>query len=110
MTSEDLTMTILAPASFTSPPSVLSLNSSPSSPISPFLGLPEVAGKYSSHAHGSTMQKSSAVAPSLENKSDVHGETKLVPFNEQASPVSDAMSTSGFGCTHLWLHSRVPLG
>lgn len=110
LTSEDLTMTILAPASFTSPPSVLSLNSSPSSPISPFLGLSEVAGKYSSHAHGSTMQKLSAVAPSLENKSDVHGETKLVPFNEQASPVSDAMSTSGFGCTHLWLHSRVPLG
>ncbi|KAI6686471.1 hypothetical protein NL676_032384 [Syzygium grande] len=110
LTSEDLTMTILAPASFTSPPSVLSLNSSPTSPISPFLGLSEVAGKYSSHAHGSTVQKSSVVAPSLENKSDVHGETKLVSLNEQASPVSDAISTSGFGCTHLWLHSRVPLG
>ncbi|KAF8040538.1 hypothetical protein BT93_B2692 [Corymbia citriodora subsp. variegata] len=110
LTSEDLTMTILAPASFSSPPSVLSLNSSPSSPISPFLGLSEVAGKYTSHTHGSTMQKSSVVAPSLENKSDVHGETKLVSFNEQASPVSDAISTSSFGCTHLWLHSRVPLG
>ncbi|KAI3433073.1 uncharacterized protein J3R85_007267 [Psidium guajava] len=110
LTSEDLTMTILAPASFTSPPSVLSLNSSPSSPISPFLGLSEVAGKYSSHTHGSTMQKSGVVAPSLETKSEIHGETKLVSFSEQASPVSDAISTSGFGCTHLWLHSRVPLG
>ncbi|CAH9093029.1 unnamed protein product [Cuscuta europaea] len=38
LTSEDLTMTVMAPASFTSPPSVLSLSSSPTSPLSSFLG------------------------------------------------------------------------
>ncbi|VFQ66714.1 unnamed protein product [Cuscuta campestris] len=37
LTSEDLTMTVLAPASLTSPPSLMSL-SSPTSPASPFFG------------------------------------------------------------------------
>ncbi|GMG98541.1 hypothetical protein Nepgr_000381 [Nepenthes gracilis] len=38
LTSEDLTLTILAPTFITSPPSVVSLNSSPSTPESPFVG------------------------------------------------------------------------
>ncbi|VFQ95229.1 unnamed protein product [Cuscuta campestris] len=43
LTSEDLTMTVRAPSSFTSPPSVLSLSSSPTSPLSPFLGSSELS-------------------------------------------------------------------
>ncbi|XP_061975458.1 uncharacterized protein LOC133697110 isoform X2 [Populus nigra] len=44
LTSEDLTLTVLAPASFTSPPSVGSLSSSPTTPMSSFVGLPESTG------------------------------------------------------------------
>ncbi|PKI55986.1 hypothetical protein CRG98_023614 [Punica granatum] len=102
MTSEDLTMTILAPASFTSPPSIVSLNSSPTSPISPVMGLTEFNGKL-----GSSMQK----PPAAENqKKNASGELRSVSVNEQGSPMSDAILNTDLGCTHLWLQSRVPLG
>ncbi|KAL9325400.1 hypothetical protein ACSQ67_006045 [Phaseolus vulgaris] len=73
LTSEDLTLTVLAPASFTSPPSVVSL-SSPTSPNSPFIGFTEFLGRIN------------------------------VSMND------DVIPSSGLSCTHLWLHSRVPLG
>ncbi|KAI7979564.1 hypothetical protein LOK49_Contig304G00001 [Camellia lanceoleosa] len=53
--SEDLTLTVLAPTSFTSPPSVLSLNSAPSTPMSPFVGHFESSGKGSGERRISSM-------------------------------------------------------
>ncbi|KAK4784689.1 hypothetical protein SAY86_019057 [Trapa natans] len=97
MTSEDLTMTILAPASFTSPPSVVSLNSSPTSPISPLMGITKFSGKL-----GNLMQK--PLSAEKQKKTVQNG------INDEGSPVSDAILSADQNCTHLWLQSRVPLG
>lgn len=111
LTSEDLTMTVFAPASFMSPPSVVSLNSSPTSPMSPFIGSSETAGKTSGDRHGTAVQKLSSV--SLELESQIHsgegGPRSVIP-NEQAFAISDVLPRGDLGCTHLWLQSRVPLG
>lgn len=95
LTSEDLTLTILAPASVTSPPSVLSLNSAPSSPMSPFAGF-------------ATTQKLSTVSCVAENQKQ--NAAQSLPFAEQAVPIADVIPTTALSCTHLWLQSRVPLG
>lgn len=111
LTSEDLTLTVLAPASFTSPPSVVSLNSSPTSPMSPFVSFAEFTGITNGDKRSSTVQRqSSAPVASGNQKHNVNGGARSVSFNELASPVSDAIPISGLGCTHLWLQSRVPLG
>ncbi|XP_061990855.1 uncharacterized protein LOC133709209 isoform X1 [Rosa rugosa] len=103
LTTEDLSLTVLAPASFTSPPSVVSLNSSPSSPMSPFVGFPGFTGRTTAERHNSTMQRLNSAPSILKNQ-------KQASSNEQASPVSDVVPSAGLGCTHLWLQSRVPLG
>ncbi|XP_050374315.1 uncharacterized protein LOC126791863 [Argentina anserina] len=102
LTSEDLSLTVLAPASFTSPPSVVSLNSSPTSPMSPFVGFPGFTGRTTAGRHNS-------IIPRLNSAPSLLATQKQSSFKEQASPVSDVPST-GLGCTHLWLQSRVPLG
>ncbi|CAL5196937.1 unnamed protein product [Lathyrus oleraceus] len=80
LTSEDLTLTVLAPASFISPPSVVSL-SSPATPSSPFIGFTEFLGRINDDGRPQTVSKNDDVIPN-----------------------------SGMSCTHLWLQSRVPLG
>lgn len=97
LTSEDLTLTVLAPASFTSPPSVGSLSSSPTTPMSSFVGLPESTGIITSEKYFSAVQAVTSVTTTSE-------------IIEQSSPISDVISSTGLGCTHLWLQSRVPLG
>lgn len=99
MTSEDLTMTVLAPASFTSPPSVLPLNNSPSSPLSQFIASSELAEKGRS-------DRQVAVVNTINSAPLTKGEK----INEQSVPISEVLPTSDLGCTHLWLQSRVPLG
>lgn len=111
LTSEDLTLTVLAPASFTSPPSVVSLNSSPSTPLSPFVGFSEFTGKASSEKRGSTTQRlSSAPLMSESQRQNGDGRAHFASFNDQGAPVSDVIPSTGLGCSHLWLQSRVPLG
>ncbi|XP_047307688.1 uncharacterized protein LOC124911273 [Impatiens glandulifera] len=83
LSSEDLTITVHAPASFTSPPTVVSINSCPSTPMSPFIGHFDPSGRL--RKNGET---------------DPHS----VALNENGIPSTDS------SCTHLWLHSRVPLG
>ncbi|GAB4859606.1 hypothetical protein Ancab_011080 [Ancistrocladus abbreviatus] len=97
LTSEDLILTILAPTSFTSPPSVVSLNSSqPSSPMSPFVGF-------------STTGRLSSIPLLVENqKQDENFGARSISFDEQA--ISDVIPTTALACNHLWLQSRVPLG
>ncbi|KAH9605113.1 hypothetical protein KSS87_013479, partial [Heliosperma pusillum] len=87
-TSEDLNLTILAPGSFARPP-MLSPNSPPLSPISPFAF--------------ATTQKLSSVPRVIENHKRNDTQSQL------AVPVVHAPTTS-LNCTHSWLHSRIPLG
>ncbi|XVE85933.1 hypothetical protein DITRI_Ditri17bG0131600 [Diplodiscus trichospermus] len=111
LTPEDLTMTVRAPASFTSPPSVVSLNSSPTSPMSAFVGFSELAGKASSVSHSSAVHKLSSMPIKSENlKHNGYTGARFTSFSEQLTPIADFIPTSGLGCTHLWLQSRVPLG
>lgn len=107
LTSEDLTLTVLAPASFSSPPSVVSLNSAPATPMSP------ITGKVSGERRGNAMQRLSSVPVVSENKKSNGGGDgggRSVSFNDQALPMSDFIPSTGLGCSHLWLQSRVPLG
>ncbi|KMT07138.1 hypothetical protein BVRB_6g154660 [Beta vulgaris subsp. vulgaris] len=94
LTSEDLTLTILAPASFTPPPSVLSLNSTPSSPMSPFGGF-------------ATTQISTVTRLS---ENQIQSAPQSLSSDQKAVPVADVIPTTALSCTHLWLHSRIPLG
>ncbi|XP_020223685.1 uncharacterized protein LOC109805847 isoform X2 [Cajanus cajan] len=103
LTSEDLTLTVLAPASFTSPPSVVSL-SSPTSPI-PFIGFTEFLGRLNGEKHSGASQGGSFTSLIKENENQ----------NDDVRPQSvsmndDLIPSSGLSCTHLWLQSRVPLG
>ncbi|KAG6735408.1 hypothetical protein POTOM_061987 [Populus tomentosa] len=45
-----------------------------------------------------------------EMKWNSDGGVQSVSFIEQSSSISDVISSTGLGCTHLWLQSRVPLG
>lgn len=92
MTSEDLTLTVLAPASFTSPPSVVSLSNSPLSPVSDSIEL--ASDRRADVFYGHKMEDSS----------------QSVSGNEQTVPMSDVVQNTDMGCSHLWLQSRVPLG
>ncbi|KAL8204295.1 hypothetical protein R6Q57_009918 [Mikania cordata] len=80
LTSEDLTLTVLAPASFSCLPSVVSINSAPASPTD--------------------ADSRQAMTPSDHTGS----------LNEHTISITDVLPTSDLGCTHLWLQSRVPLG
>ncbi|KAL8150190.1 hypothetical protein V2J09_019998 [Rumex salicifolius] len=98
LTLEDLTLTVLAPSSITSPRSVVTLNSNPSSPTSPFVGF-------------STTQRLSSLPLLVETqKEDGNSGFKSVSFDEQRVPISDVIPATALGCNHLWLQSRVPLG
>ncbi|MBA0744023.1 hypothetical protein Gogos_006665 [Gossypium gossypioides] len=111
LTPEDLTMTVLAPASFTSPPSVVSLNSYPTTPLSPFIGFSDLAGKASSERPNSAVKRFSSMPTVSENqKQNGDARTRFTSSNEQLTTISNFIPTSYWGCTHLWLQSRVPLG
>ncbi|KAL7091488.1 hypothetical protein ACP275_12G109300 [Erythranthe tilingii] len=104
MTSENLTLTVLAPASFTSPPSVVPLSSSPSSPSSPFSSSAELAEGVHSDRQGAVLHGLSPVA--LDQGFKVEDGS----INDRTVPMADVVPNSDLGCTHLWLQSRVPLG
>ncbi|KAI5679085.1 hypothetical protein M9H77_10035 [Catharanthus roseus] len=108
LTSEDLTLTVLAPASFTSPPSVLSLSSSPSSPASPFINVSELPAAVSGNRQVIVGQRISS--SSIDQGAEEEVGFRSVSLNDQAIPISDVLPTCDSGCTHLWLQSRVPLG
>ncbi|XP_068643350.1 uncharacterized protein [Aristolochia californica] len=104
LTSDDLTLTVLAPASLNPPPSVVSLNSAPSTPVSPFTGFPEIIGPISG------MQRLTSLPVVPENKKENAVGGRSVSLNEQTISASDVIPSEGLGCTHLWLQSTVPLG
>uniref|UniRef100_A0A1D1XN24 3-keto-steroid reductase n=1 Tax=Anthurium amnicola TaxID=1678845 RepID=A0A1D1XN24_9ARAE len=115
LTYEDLTLTVLAPASFTSPPSVMSLNSAPTSPMSSLMRFPEFVGKVGEDKKGSGMQRPSLM-PSAERQkeNDNVGPKSDGPksdsLNRHPAPGSGVMPSADVSCSHLWLQSTVPLG
>lgn len=108
LTSEDLTLTVLAPASFTSPPSVLSLSSRPSSPMSPTLNTSELTAGHSANRQHNANQKISSL--SIDKGEGDEGGFHSVSLIEQSVPISDVLPSCDSGCTHIWLQSRVQLG
>lgn len=107
LTNEDLTLTVLAPASFSSPPSVMSLNSSPTSPMTPLARFPELAGRAGEGQRGSIVQRFSS-APLEKEGSD--GGPRSNSLNEHMAAGFDVVPNADLGCSHLWLQSTVPLG
>ncbi|KAF7829428.1 uncharacterized protein G2W53_020592 [Senna tora] len=103
LTSEDLTLTVLAPASLTSPPSLVSL-SSPTTPMSPFVGFAERLGRVNSERRDGANEELSFTSLGKEN------ETQSDDGRPQTVSINDVVPSSGLSCTHLWLQSRVPLG
>ncbi|CAN0924147.1 hypothetical protein LINGRAHAP2_LOCUS33990 [Linum grandiflorum] len=102
LTSEDLTLTVLAPSSFTAPPSVGSLISTPATQMDSTIGAPGATRKRMDRA-GSKMHSRMVSAPAALEQLDEEG------LDTQSS-IPDVISSTGRGCTHLWLQSRVPLG
>nr|XP_043636409.1 uncharacterized protein LOC122607494 [Erigeron canadensis] len=103
LTSEDLTLTVLAPASFTSLPSVVSLNSTPTSPMTSF----------DDRTGGDNRQSISFKALTSASNNQRHSHDNVPQsssFNDQTVSITDVLPRSDLGCTHLWLQSRVPLG
>ncbi|TVU50225.1 hypothetical protein EJB05_01589 [Eragrostis curvula] len=93
MTSENLTLTVLAPEASGSS-SVVSLNSSPTTPNSPYDGINESARRSGLGKHGIGFRRLNSVLAGAPKDGDNGG-------NKTAT---------ASGCTHLWLQSAVPLG
>ncbi|CAJ2647857.1 unnamed protein product [Trifolium pratense] len=104
LTSEDLTLTVLAPDSLTLPPSVVSLNT-PRTPKSPFIGFAEfLARANGERSIGAKWKK--GFNSIIEKKEEQSYDHKA----QEISLSDDVIPSSGITCTHLWLQSRVPLG
>uniref|UniRef100_A0ACD5WSG8 Uncharacterized protein n=1 Tax=Avena sativa TaxID=4498 RepID=A0ACD5WSG8_AVESA len=93
MTSENLTLTVLAPEASGSS-SVVSLNSAPTTPNGSYDNLNESARRSGLGKHTTGFQRLNSVVAGSPKESDNGG---------------NRISTSA-GCTHLWLQSAVPLG
>lgn len=92
-----------------SPPSVVSLNSAPSTPMSPFIGFVDFTARVSGERRSNGVQRLSSLPIVVENQKESVGE-RSVSLNEQTVPATDVIPSTGLGCTHLWLQSTVPLG
>lgn len=108
LTSDDLTLTVLAPASSKSTPSVLSLSPSPLSPLSPRLSSSMFSKQELGVKRNLKMWKSNSTPTNLELRGE--GGSQSVFFDDHAIPNPDVLPKSELGCTHLWLQSQVPLG
>ncbi|PIN15221.1 hypothetical protein CDL12_12153 [Handroanthus impetiginosus] len=108
MTSDNLTLTVLAPASFTSPPSVVPLSNSPSSPMYSYSASAELAEKVNNDSQGAVVHGLSSVSVNQGQK--VEDGAPSASINERAVSISNVVPSSDLGCSHLWLQSRVPLG
>eukprot|EP01018_Ginkgo_biloba_P037784 Gb_40358 [translate_table: standard] len=115
LTAKDLSLTVLAPASMASPPSVVSLNSTPSTPcMNSFIGFSEGNARLGAL---DTEDRGTATLPRLHSTSlpsvrQTESVTGMVPLalKEQNISAADIMADSSLACTHLWLQSTVPLG
>ncbi|KAI0498917.1 hypothetical protein KFK09_019815 [Dendrobium nobile] len=111
LTSEDLTLTVLAPLSSSSSPSVVPLSSTPRTPVNGFNGVPELMGRFAGDKSVSSMQRPSFMSAVTETQK-VHdfSDKRLISLAQRVSATSEFISSTNLGCTHLWLQSTVPLG
>ncbi|XP_008805504.2 uncharacterized protein LOC103718451 isoform X1 [Phoenix dactylifera] len=111
LTSEDLTLTVLAPESSTSSPTVLSLNSSPKAPMDPFISFHEYMGRMGGDKLGIRTHRLSSMPASTESqKVSDSGGIRSSSLEHWTDSMSHVISSNDSGCTHLWLQSTVPLG
>ncbi|KAM0944118.1 hypothetical protein DsansV1_C12g0116101 [Dioscorea sansibarensis] len=112
LTSEDLTLTVNAPISSACPPSVMPLNSTPTTPLDSSSGIPEVTTRVGGgDKRVVTTQRLSSMPTVMENQKDTTGGGKRsFSLGQHMATTSDVISSSDSGCTHLWLQSKVPLG
>ncbi|GAA0160209.1 hypothetical protein LIER_38998 [Lithospermum erythrorhizon] len=108
LTSEDLTLTFLAPASFTSIPSVVPLSPSSLSPLSPLASSSRISDQDSDDSQSVDMHKSPSTPANQGQEGE--GGSRPVLFNEHTIPISEVLSGDELGCTHIWLQSKAPLG
>ncbi|CAA3022650.1 Hypothetical predicted protein [Olea europaea subsp. europaea] len=108
MTSEDLTLTVLAPSSYPYPPPAVSLSNTQSSPLSSFVVPSNLAERVTKDEQEVSEQR--LISVSNNHRQEVEGSFPSASFSEQPVPVADVLQTADQGCTHLWLQSRVPLG
>ncbi|KAG0480175.1 hypothetical protein HPP92_011033 [Vanilla planifolia] len=111
LTSEDLTLTVLAPLYSTSSPSVLPLSSTPTSSTDALDGFPESTERVAVDKISSSMQRLSSLPVVTESQklNDANGK-RSVSLAHRTGITPDFISSADIGCTHLWLQSRVPLG
>lgn len=105
LTSEDLTLTVLARVASNSSPLVVPLSSAPTTPQSPFIGLSEIIGRTSGLHRLSSM----SLEPESQKENNESGKMST-SLAQHTGATSDVMSGSDLGCNHLWLQSTVPLG
>ncbi|XP_027914221.1 uncharacterized protein LOC114173804 isoform X2 [Vigna unguiculata] len=101
LTSEDLTLTVVALASFTSK---ASLNSS-TNPTSASIGFSDISERVNDDRGIGATQGQSFTSVVKDNEKQSNED------NAQAVSTSDeVIPSANLSCTHLWFHSRVPLG
>ncbi|KMZ68287.1 hypothetical protein ZOSMA_241G00090 [Zostera marina] len=113
LTSEDLTLMILAPSSFTMLPSFVSLSPFPTSPVPPLADFPEFRERLAEKSEGnsSTLKKnSSTTTPGNEKDGNNTGIKSATSLSVDTTSRFDVVPDSNLGSTHLWLQSEVPLG
>jgi hypothetical protein len=93
MTSENLTLTVLAPEASGSS-SVVSLNSAPATPNGSYDGINESAKRSGLGKQETGFRRLNSVLATSPKESDNGGNR----------------TSNASGCTHLWLQSAVPLG
>ncbi|CAD5173353.1 unnamed protein product [Musa acuminata subsp. malaccensis] len=95
LTTEDLTFTVLAPEIPTSP-SVLSLSSTPRTPMNSHATFHDYVG--------------SSVPIATKSQKESCDDGKTSSSVERTAMMSDVILSNSAGFTHLWLQSAVPLG
>lgn len=109
LTNEDLTFTVLSSEPSVSP-SVLSLSSTPKSPMNIYLAFHDYAGKTRDRCKKIVQVLSPLpVTTTFENESSDDSKT-LSSEGQQTSTLPDHVSSNCSGLTHLWMQSAVPLG
>lgn len=115
LTEDNLNLTVLAPASMASLPSVVSMNSTPSTPcINSYMNFSEGKGRtgildIEDGSIAALPRLHSMPLPSVRPVENITGMTPLT-LKEQNISAADIMADSNSACTHLWLQSTVPLG
>ncbi|XP_042432201.1 uncharacterized protein LOC122018835 isoform X1 [Zingiber officinale] len=109
LTNEDLTFTVLSSEPSVSP-SVLSLNSTPKSPMNIYPAFHDYAGKTRDRCKKIVQVLSPLpVTTTFENESSNDSNT-LGSEGQETSTLPDHVSSNCSGLTHLWMQSAVPLG